>query len=94
MLEVFGDLLLIIIVNTRHCFYLRTVGHLNRQGWPMNLTKQVAPHRQARRSFISRCADVSFIDVLEKRHYQSSNCRAENYYIIGNGYAAGQRPCD
>lgn len=64
MLEVFGDLLLIIIVNTRHCFYLRTVGHLNRQGWPMNLTKQVAPHRQARRSFINRCADVLWAGVL------------------------------
>ncbi len=30
----------------------------------------------------------SFIDLLENRHYQSSKCRAENYYIIGNGHAA------
>lgn len=30
----------------------------------MNLTKQVAPDRQARRSFISRCADVLWAGVL------------------------------
>lgn len=29
----------------------------------------------------------AFIDLLECRQYQSSKCRAENYYIIGNGYA-------
>ncbi|MCD5991162.1 hypothetical protein KDX30_25105 [Pseudomonas sp. CDFA 553] len=30
----------------------------------MNLTKQVAPYRQARRSFINRCADVLWAGVL------------------------------
>lgn len=29
----------------------------------------------------------TFIELLENRQYQSSKCRAENYYIIGNGYA-------
>ncbi|WP_248799899.1 LA2681 family HEPN domain-containing protein [Pseudomonas sp. MWU13-2105] len=28
-----------------------------------------------------------FINLLNSRNYQSSKCRAENYYIIGNGYA-------
>lgn len=29
----------------------------------------------------------TFIELLENRQYHSSKCRAENYYIIGNGYA-------
>ncbi|KAA6170513.1 LA2681 family HEPN domain-containing protein [Pseudomonas veronii] len=29
----------------------------------------------------------AFIELLEGRQYQSSKSRAENYYIIGNGYA-------
>ncbi|WP_414861609.1 LA2681 family HEPN domain-containing protein [Pseudomonas sp. IT-P176] len=29
----------------------------------------------------------TLIELLENRRYQSSKCRAENYYIIGNGYA-------
>ena len=28
-----------------------------------------------------------FMALLENRRYQSSKCRAQNYYIIGNGYA-------
>lgn len=28
-----------------------------------------------------------FVGVLEERQYQSSKCRAENYYIIGTGYS-------
>ena len=31
---------------------------------------------------------AAFIGLLEMRVYQSSKCRAENFYIIGNGYAA------
>ncbi|WP_339492620.1 LA2681 family HEPN domain-containing protein [Pseudomonas rhizophila] len=29
----------------------------------------------------------AFINLLNSRNYQNSKCRAENYYIIGNGHA-------